>query len=197
MGQFWLDFIATFIPLFIAVDTFGNLPIIITLSEGLTKKQHHRMINIGIGTATVVGVIFLFFGQLILNAMGIPVGAFTISGGLILLILSLRYILQGRSIEGDKQEMMAVVPIGTPLVVGPATITTLLLLAIDYPLYVIMISLALNLIISWVVFILSNRIAGFLGKGGIRALSQIFNLLLAAIAVNMIFRGLQLVGVIK
>jgi multiple antibiotic resistance protein len=197
MSTFLNDFTLTFIPLFIVIDTLGNLPIIISLSEGLTRKQRARMINIGIATATAVGVVFLFFGQLILRAMGIPVGALTISGGIILLILSLRYILSGRSFDAVKEEMMAVVPIGTPLVVGPATITTLLLLATEYPLYIIMISLALNLVISWVGFLASNRIAGFLGKGGLRAFSQIFNLLLAAISVNMIIRGLELVGVIK
>jgi len=197
MNTFFNNFILTFIPLFIVIDTLGNLPIIISLSEGLTSKQRARMINIGIATATAVGVVFLFFGQFILKAIGIPVGALTISGGIILLILSLRYILSGRSFDAVKEEMMAVVPIGTPLVVGPATITTLLLLATQYPLYVIMISLALNLVISWVAFLASNRIAAFLGKGGLRAFSQIFNLLLAAISVNMIIRGLELVGVIK
>lgn len=197
MHQFFRDFILTFIPLFIVVDTLGNLPIVISLSEGLSTKQRAKMIHIAIITATLVGVIFLFFGQFILNAMGIPVGALTISGGIILLILSLRYILSGRTYEAEKEEMMAIVPIGTPLVVGPATITTLLLLATEYPLYVIMISLALNLLISWIAFLISNRIASFLGKGGLRAISQIFNLLLAAIAINMIIRGLGLVGIIK
>ncbi|MDD5190996.1 MAG: MarC family protein [Dehalococcoidales bacterium] len=198
MSQFFKDLVLTFIPLFIVIDALGNIPIIITLSEGLSHQQRTRMINIGIATATAVGVVFLFFGQFILKAMGIPVGALTISGGIILLILSLRYILSGRSFDAEKEEMMAVVPIGTPLVVGPATITTLLLLVSqNYQLYIILIALALNLIISWVAFLISNRIAGFLGKGGLRAISQIFNLLLAAIAVNMMLRGLTLVGVIK
>ncbi len=196
MNQFWNDFILTFIPLFIVIDTLGNLPIILTLGEDLPKKQYRHMIHTGIGTASIVGIIFLFFGQFILAAMGIPVGALTISGGLILLILSLRYILSGRTIEGDRHEIMAIVPIGTPLVVGPATITTLLLLAIDFPLWVILLSLAVNLLISWIAFLASNQIARLLGKGGLRAFSQIFNLLLAALAVNMIIRGLELVGIV-
>ena len=95
--------------------------------------------------------------------------------------------------------MIAVVPIGTPLVVGPATITTLLLLAnsYHYALWIILLSLALNLLISWIVFLIGYRIVGFLGKGGLKAVSQIFNLLIAAIAVNMVLRGLGLIGVIK
>jgi multiple antibiotic resistance protein len=129
--------------------------------------------------------------------MNISVGSLTIAGGIILLILSIRYLVSGRVIEAQREEMVAVVPIGTPLVVGPATITTLLLLTVDYSLGVILLSLAINLFISWVVFLLGTRIAGFLGKGGLKAISQVFNLLLAAIAVSMVIHGLELVGIVK
>jgi multiple antibiotic resistance protein len=95
-----------------------------------------------------------------------------------------------------KEEMIAVVPIGTPLIVGPATITTLLLLSTQYSLYVILVALAVNLVLSWIAFMLANRISGFLGKGGLSAVSQIFNLLLVAIAVSMIIRGLDLSNII-
>ncbi len=195
--SFWQAFVLTFVPLFIVIDTLGNLPIVLTLSEGMTAQARNRMIHVAMLTATVVGLIFLFFGRFILNVMNISVGSLTIAGGIILLILSIRYLVSGRVIEAQREEMVAVVPIGTPLVVGPATITTLLLLTVDYSLGVILLSLAINLFISWVVFLLGNRIAGFLGKGGLKAISQVFNLLLAAIAVSMVIHGLELVGIVK
>jgi multiple antibiotic resistance protein len=198
MSSFFHSFVLTFIPLFIVVDAIGNIPIVISLSEGMTPKQRNRVINLGIITATIVGLIFLFFGKFILDVMGISQGAFTIAGGLILLILSLRYLTVGRWMDIIKEEMIAIVPIGTPLIVGPATITTLLLLVTEkYPLYVILLSLALNLLISWIAFLAANRISAFLGKGGLSAVSQVFNLLLVAIAVTMILRGLNLAGVIN
>ena len=196
MSIFFHDFVLTFLPLFIVVDAIGNVPIILSLSEGMPPKQRTNMINIGVATATIVGLVFLFFGRWLLNVMGISQGAFTIAGGLILLIFSLRYLTLGRWMDIIKEEMIAVVPIGTPLIVGPATITTLLLLATQYPLYIILISLAANLILSWIVFMTASRISGFLGKGGLKAVSQIFNLLLVAIAVNMIIRGLDLSNII-
>ena len=196
MSNFFHDFVLTFLPLFIVVDALGNIPIVMSLSEGLTPQQHRRLINIALLTATIVGLIFLFFGKWILGVMGISQGAFTIAGGLILLIFSLRYLTVGRWMDIIKEEMIAVVPIGTPLIVGPATITTLLLLATQYPLYIILISLAINLLLSWIAFMLANRISGFLGKGGLKAVSQIFNLLLVAIAVSMILRGLDLSNII-
>jgi multiple antibiotic resistance protein len=88
------------------------------------------------------------------------------------------------------------VPIGKPLTVGPATITTLLLLALQYPLYMVLISFAVNMIITWIIFFLSQRIAGFMGQGGITAVSRVFSLLLAAIAVSMMITGLESTGII-
>ena len=82
----------TFVPLFIVIDSLGNLPVVITLSEDMTKFQRRKMIHFASLTAAGVGLAFLFFGQFILNLMGISVGSFAIAGGLILLILSIKYI---------------------------------------------------------------------------------------------------------
>ena len=196
----WSDsFIFTFVPLFIVIDAIGNLPFVITASAGMSKPERRKMINIVVLTAAVVGLIFLFLGQFILNVMDISFGSFAIAGGLILLALSVRYMITGRMVEPQdevKDEMVGVVPIGTPLTVGPATITTLLLLVKEYPLYWVLISFALNLFIVWIVCALGNRIAGFLGQGGIRAVSRVFSLLLAAIAVSMVIKGLEILGVL-
>lgn len=200
MDNFINNFVLTFFPLFIAVDAIGNLPFIMTFSEGMTHRERNRMINIAMLTATLVGLAFLFFGQLLLGVLNLSVGSFTTAGGIILLILSIRYIISGRQVEykgTNKEEMIAIVPIGTPLIVGPATITTLILFSRQYPIYVVLISLALNLFISWLVFYAGGRIAAFLGKAGLTGISQVFNLLLAGIAVNFIFRGLQLAGIIN
>ena len=124
-------------------------------------------------------------------------GSFAIAGGIILLVLSIRYMSTGHMVSSSKKEMTAVVPIGTPLTVGPATITTLLLLALQYPLYMVLISFAVNMIITWVIFFLSQKIAGFMGQGGLTAVSRVFSLLLAAIAVSMVIHGLDLTGIIK
>ena len=197
MQIFWSDFVLTFVPLFIVVDAIGNLPIVLTLSEGMSGHERNRMIHVAMATATAVGLVFLFFGQFILNIMKIETGALAIAGGIILFTLSIRYLISGRTIEAQREEMIAVVPIGTPLVVGPATITTLLLFSKQYPIYTVLVSLMLNLLISWAIFLVGNHIARFLGKGGLKAISQIFNLLIAAIAVNMVLHGLELLKIIK
>lgn len=194
----WLEsFILTFIPLFIVIDAPGNLPFIISLSEGMSRPERRKLIHLAIVTATIVGFVFLFFGQIVLRVMDISVGSFAIAGGLVLLVLSIRYMTTGRMVELIKEEMVAVVPMGTPLTVGPATITTLLLLVAQFPLYMVSISFILNLLITWVIFLMSNQIVRFIGQGGVKAVSRVFSLLLAAIAVSMIIKGAQLLGIMN
>jgi multiple antibiotic resistance protein len=193
----WQSFILTFVPLFVVIDAMGNLPFVISLSDEMSRRERSLMIRNAVITASAVGFFFLFLGQLILNAMGISVGSFAIGGGIILLVLSINYMLGGRSLDVIKEEMVAVVPIGTPLTVGPATITTLLLLATQFPIYYVVISFVLNILIVWGIFLASSYIMRFLGRGGIRAISKIASLLLAAIAVNMIIKGLSLLGVLQ
>lgn len=197
MVHSWLrSFSLTFIPLFIVIDALGTLPFVISLSENMSTNERRKMIHIASITAVGLGLVFLFFGQFILNVLDISVGSFAIAGGIILLVLSIKYMTTGRMVEAIKEEMVAVVPIGTPLTAGPATITTLLLLAGSFPLYLVSLSYILNILIAWGIFLLGNKIVSFMGKGGLTAASSIFNLLLAAIAVSMIIRGLSILGIL-
>ncbi|MBI2850836.1 MAG: MarC family protein [Chloroflexi bacterium] len=195
MAKILQDFLLTFIPLLIVIDALGNLPFVISITEGMGKPERRRMVNIAVVTATIVGLVFLLFGQLILRVLDISVGAFAIAGGIVLLVLSIKYMQTGHSVDATKEEMVAVVPIGTPLVVGPATITTLLLLASQFPMWLVLISFILNMLLTWVTFLFSDVFLRVLGAGGLRASSKVFSLLLAAIAVSMILRGFDLVGI--
>jgi multiple antibiotic resistance protein len=196
MTGFWRDFVLTFIPLFIVIDAFGNLPFLIAAGQGLERPVQRKIVHYAVLTATVVGLIFLFFGRFILNVMNIEVPEFAIAGGIILLVLSIRYMITGHMVTVVKEEMAAVVPIGTPLTVGPATITTLLLLAGRFSLYLVLISFIVNMLVTWIIFLLSQRIAGFMGQGGLTAISRVFSLLLAAIAVSMVIGGMKSLGMV-
>jgi multiple antibiotic resistance protein len=186
----------TFVPLFIVIDAFGNLPFLIMAGEDMDRRHKTRMVNIAVLTATIVGLVFLFVGQWILGVLNIDVQEFAIAGGIVLLVLSIKYMMTGHMITVVKEELVAVVPIGTPLTVGPATIATLLLLAGHFPIWMVLVSFALNMVITWVIFFLSQKIARFLGQGGLTAISRVFSLILAAIAVSMIIGGLRSLGII-
>ena len=183
----------TFVPLLIAIDALGNLPLVLSLEEGMSHKQRRHLVNVAIVTASVVGLAFLLAGRGILRLLGISVGHFAIAGGLVLLALAMRDLVTSKLVEETvvKEEMVAAVPVGTPLTVGPATLTTLLLLSDQYGMPLVLLSFALNMGAAWLVFVQGNRLLGFLGQGGLRAVSKVASLLLAAIGVRMIVRGLE------
>ena len=158
MHDWFESFILTFVPLFIVIDALGNVVFVVSLSEGMSKQERRKMVHLAVIVSAAVGLVFLLFGQFILNVIDISIGSFAIAGGLILLVLSIKYMTTGRMVEMVREEMVAVVPIATPLTAGPATITTLLLLTDQFPLYMVLISFALNLLIVWIVFQLSNQI---------------------------------------
>jgi multiple antibiotic resistance protein len=197
MGDFWQQLALTFVPLFIVLDAPGNLPIVVSLTQGIERKERNRVINTSIITASMVGLVFLFFGQLILTLLGISVGSFAVAGGVVLLVLSIKYMITGHMVEAIKEEMVAIVPIGTPLLAGPATITTLLFLNTQYSIWIVLLSFGLNMLAAWIIFVGGERIMRFLGQGGVKAISKVFALLLAAIAIDLVIRGLDLLGVVN
>jgi len=187
------QFLRSLVPIFVAIDAMGTLPIIISISEQMTKSERTRTVHLAMLTASIVGLGFLFVGKYLLEFLDISVGHFAIAGGLVLIGLSLRDLVAGKMMEMPlKEEMVAVVPIGIPLTVGPATLTTLLLLSGQYHLWIVVIAFAVNLVAAWLIFLQANLVIGFLGHGGIRAISKVASLLLAAIAVRMVIRGLTI-----
>jgi len=196
MAEWFPIFTSAFVPLFIVIDALGLPPLITSLTEGMTFREQTKMVHIAILTALVVGLAFLFFGRLILTLMGISVGAFAIAGGSILMVQAIRSLTTGHMIEAEREEMVAVVPIGTPLLAGPATITTLLLLTSQLPLNIVLAAFVANVVVAWLICLGSYRILRVMGHGGLKAVSRVFSLLLAAIAVSMILRGLALSGII-
>ncbi|MEE8473060.1 MAG: MarC family protein [Dehalococcoidia bacterium] len=193
--QLGRELLLSFIPLFVAVDAVGVLPFVLTMTEDLTPRQRTRAVRSAMLTALGLGLGFLVLGRLVFSALGITVSDFLVAGGLLLLVLAFRDIILGKAVDlpaaGADEPSVGVVPLGTPLVVGPAVLAVLLLLIGQYSYIVVLIAFVLNLAIAWAVFGQANRIAGFLGPGGQRAVARIVSLLLAAIAVKMMRQGIM------
>jgi multiple antibiotic resistance protein len=183
----------TFVPLFVAMDPVGNLPIFLALTEEGTATHRKKTANLATLTAFGVGLLFVAVGKAIFSLLGIEVTDFLMAGGIILLILAIRYLITGKAVEiGDvsASETISVVPLGTPLVVGPAVLAALLLLMGRHHIAIVLFSFILNLVIQWVLFRQGTRIVAFLGRTGVSAISKVIMLLLAAIAVKMIREGI-------
>ncbi len=183
----------SFIPLFVAMDSIGNLPILIALTRDMTASQRSGAVRTATLTALALGLGFIVIGKAIFQFLGIEVADFLVAGGIILLVLSIKDLVTGKMVEitdSTTSEAVGVVPLGTPLVAGPAVLTTLLLLIDQYSILIVVVSLTINLAITYLLFRQCNRVVGFLGKNGVTAISKIVSLLLAAIAISLIRRGI-------
>lgn len=185
------NFLKAFIPLFIAIDPIGLAAIFLALGSGVPLDTRRKIARQAAWTGGAVALLFLFLGQTIFTALGITVHDFQIAGGLILFILAARDLIHSAAEEPPKlADDFGVVPLGMPLIAGPASITTLILLAQTLGVLVTLAALAVNLVLVVLAFAYSGKIGSWIGPTGMRAISKIVSLLLAAIAVNMVRRGL-------
>jgi len=185
-------FLRAFIPLFVAIDPIGLAAIFLALGQGVPAATRKKIASQATLTGGAVALLFLFLGQSIFAALGITSGDFQIAGGLILFILAARELVQSAAEEPPKlADDFGVVPLGMPLIAGPASITTLILLAQTVGVKWTLVALAANLVLIVLAFAGSEMLGRLIGVTGLRAVSKIVSLLLAAIAVNMIRHGLK------
>jgi multiple antibiotic resistance protein len=186
-------YILTFIPIFVAVDAIGNIPLFVGLVEGTTKKQRDKIIADSVTTATAVAILFMFIGKWVLRLIGITIADFQIAGGLLLFVISLRLLLPGATktfLADSHDKDVGVFPLGTPLITGPAVLTTTLMMLDNFGLLPTFISLVINMLIVWLTLVKADAIMKIMGAGGTRAFSKIMYILLAAIGVMMVRKGI-------
>lgn len=185
----------SFIPLFIAFDALGVVPIFMSLTEGLDKQQKRKLVTDATLTALAVSLVFLIGGRFIFTFLGITEDDFRVGGGIVLLVLAVNDLLFSHSTQRDPESTIGIVPIGIPLIIGPAVLTTILIVVDSYGYIATIISLLANLFIVWMVFRHSDIITRVMGKAGSKAFAKVASLFMAAIAIMMIRVGLM--GMIK
>jgi len=188
------DILLSFIPLFVAVDAIGVLPIFVSLTEGLDKQQKNKIIVQSMVTAFLLAVGFILVGKLFFKLHGITLGDFMVAGGALLFCIAIIDLVsqtKERHIPVKDLDLGAV-PIGTPLIVGPAVLTTSLLIISEYGLLPTVIAVIGNILFAGLIFSGSYWLIKGLGEAGTKALSKIMSLLLAAIAVMLMRKGILL-----
>ncbi|MBM4060684.1 MAG: MarC family protein [Planctomycetes bacterium] len=191
MSELLQRFVQAFIPLFVAIDPVGLAAVFLGLGQGVDRAQRQRIAGQAVWTGGLVALGFLFLGHTVFAALGISVGDFQIAGGLILFVLAARDLLQPAAGAEKLPEDFGVVPLGMPLIAGPASIATLLVLAQNEAIGVAatLVALAANLAIVVLALHYSEWLGRKIGGTGLRAISKIISMLLAAIAVSMIRQG--------
>jgi multiple antibiotic resistance protein len=189
MKSFWL----CFVPLFVAVDAIGVLPLFMNLTEGVDQQKIRNIILQSMITALIVALAFIAVGTAILRLLGISVADFMIAGGTLLFVISIRDVLSAekRPYAADLESMGAV-PIGVPLITGPAVLTTSMLLINEHSLITTSLAIVTNIVIGGIIFFMAPLINRVIGKTGSKTISKITSLLLAAIGVMIIRRGIAI-----
>jgi multiple antibiotic resistance protein len=179
----------TFIPIFVAMNIFMLLPLFISMTKDMTRLERSKVVKESILTAILVSLSFVALGEVIFRILGITGDDFKTAGGIVLLVFAVRDLIHSGEERIKSDIKVGVVPIGVPLIVGPAVLTNILLLVDHYGIIPTVISLLLNLIIVWIFLSNAERMMNFFGRGGIIGIGKVMLLLLAAIAIMMIRIG--------
>ncbi|HEX9941995.1 MAG TPA: MarC family protein [Thermoanaerobaculia bacterium] len=190
-------YIESFLPLFVAINPVGIIPIYLSVTENLTAAERRRLTLQAMATAIGLSVLILFAGQLIFSLLGITVNDLRVGGGLILLVLSISNLIFGDyrrrdPTAGGEEDLASVgiVPIGIPLIIGPAAITSILVSREAYGYIPTLVSLIINMVLVFLTLAAGPYVGRFTGSAGSRAIAKVASLFLAAISVAMIRAGI-------
>ena len=184
------DYFLAFVPIFVAVDALGMIPVFTALTHGIPKTEKRKLIVQSTFTALFVAVVFLWVGKLVFLWLGITIQDFLVAGGAILFIISIRDLLSFGKASTVPGETIGVVPLAVPLIVGPAVLTTSLILLNSVGFYPTVFSIVANILLCGVILRFSGFLSQILGESGAHTLSKIFSLLLGAIGVMLMRRGI-------
>jgi multiple antibiotic resistance protein len=191
MTELISSLIYSFAALFIILDPLLSVPIFTSMIEGQSSAEINRQALIAVVVAGFLMYLFLFFNFFIFETLGITIASFQVAGGILLFLLGMQMALGidiGRS--KDHPRTAAGVVIGTPLLCGPGTITTVLLLSEQNGIFVTALAIALTLAATFIILRFSHQIQRLLGECVTEILAKVLGMLVAAIAVSIIAAGI-------
>jgi multiple antibiotic resistance protein len=189
-------FVRTFIAVFVLADALGNAPIFLVLTKGMEPDQRNAVIDRASVVATAVLFSFAFAGQWILDYLHISIGSLKVAGGLLLLLIALDMLrgeLDTPIVEQERD--IAITPLALPLLAGPGTLTTVMLLVSEAESSIASLSVALGIvaamIVTWLIMRQASWFDKWLGAEGAIIATQLLGFLLAALAIEIGSGGIR------
>jgi multiple antibiotic resistance protein len=182
-------FLAAFIPLFVAIDPLGMVPVFLGVTAGMDGRRRRTVTLEAVVAASVICLGFMFSGKVLFRYLGIDQNDFKIAGGVLLLVLAVLDLVTAGKPAVDEGHSSGIVPLATPLIAGPATLTTVLVLATNQGYAMTAVSIGVNMGVLLVAMLAAVQFVRLIGEDAMRALSKLVMILLAAIAVNFIRSG--------
>ena len=195
-------FIKTFVLYFIVIDPLGNTPLFLIITQHLEKKDKIKTALGGIMIATIILLFFALLGNFILSYLNISFSAFTVAGGIILFLISMEMLFDKRQQrkEGDlnySSDKISVFPLATPLLAGPAGITSIIVSVTDIGGNFInqivgIFSLFLVMVITFIIFYVASKSSNTINKKVISVISRVIAIILAGLSVQYILDGIKI-----
>jgi multiple antibiotic resistance protein len=186
--------VKTFVAVFVLADALGNAPIVIVLTKGMEPEAQRNVVDRATVVATVVLLGFAFAGNLILQYLHISMGSLRIAGGILLLLIALD-MLRGQMDEPlpEKERDVAITPLALPLLAGPGTLTTVMLMMSESPdaRVSVVIGILAAMLVTWAIVRQATRIDQWIGMEGAIIATQLLGFLLAALAVEIGSEGIR------
>jgi len=202
MGDFIADLLQSFFILFAIVDPFAALPLVITFTSKLDRKEQYTLINTAALVAGFTLVLFALLGKYILDFLSISIAALMIAGGILMLIVGVEMVREGDKPRGrnyrdidvaDMDEDLSdggIVPIGIPMLAGPGSISLVILLFSKMNSYSVIASIVLVILVSWLFFLVAPFISKAMGEKGAKVMTRIMGLLVAGFAIRFMLDGI-------
>ena len=194
---FAVDFsvlVKAFVAVFVLADAVGNAPLFLVLTKGMEPEQRNSVVDRASVVATAVLLGFAFVGQSLLNYLEISIGSLRVAGGLLLLLIALR-MLEGEldTPVVDRERDVAITPLALPLLAGPGTLTTVMLLMSESPTahLSVVIGIVSAMIVTWFIVRQSTRVDRWIGAEGAVIITQLLGFLLAALAIEIGSGGIR------
>ncbi|MCE8511242.1 MarC family protein [Ruegeria pomeroyi] len=196
--------ITAFTTLFVVIDPPGQTPIFMALTQGMDSRTKRAIALRACLTAAGILAMFAAFGEAVLGFVGISMPAFRVAGGVLLFLTALDMLFERRTkrredrAEAEEHADPSVFPLGIPLIAGPGSIATMILLAGQHPgaeglATVIGVMLAVLAVVLFL-YLISGLLGRLLGKTGLNVVTRLLGMLLAALAVQFILDGLRAFG---
>ena len=199
-------FINSFILFFVAIDTIGNIPFFLSLTEEAKIKKRNQIAIKSVIIAFFIMITFAYAGRYLLDAIGVSLDSLKIAGGIILMFLAIDILFEKRKTRREKRveealdeknfDDIIVFPIAIPFIAGPAALTTIILLIGNYTINTefqipVILALIAALVVSLILMIGANFIVKFLPKQILHATARVMAFILAALATQFIIDGIK------
>ena len=184
------QFLKALVAFFIITDPLGNLPFFIGLTEDVTQAERRKIFSTAIFTGIILLTIFLSAGSLIFELFNLTIDDVKIAGGILLLIVAIEIMIRGR-LHVEHKEDIGVVPLGSPLLIGPGAITSALVMIHIYNFWAVVAAIIVCFLLIWLTLYFAESIYRFLGRNGALIITKIAAIIIASIAVLFIRQGIQ------